>query len=134
VQAVMRQLKAHSPGLGPALAMWLGFAPGFWLMQRRFCAFGAEAGEGGRYANLSNFGVLAPSRLDFGAASVIDAYAVGPAQYAPGFLLVASSFRDTLTLSTGFCADAVDPATVEQVLERLIAELTPAVRNSAVGE
>ena len=56
------------------------------------------ATRGSRFINYTNFGVLDETRLIFGQVPIIQAYGVGPIQFAPGVLIALSTFRDTLHL------------------------------------
>ncbi|NLD47148.1 MAG: condensation protein [Clostridiaceae bacterium] len=51
---------------------------------------------------LSNVGNLSEGLLKFGEVTAVDAYMVPHTVHAPGFLLLANTYNDTLTLSTAF--------------------------------
>lgn len=62
-------------------------------------------------------GVLSPERLRFSDTEASDAYFVSPLQWAPGFLMGASTFRDNLTLTVGFADARLNAPVVERFLD-----------------
>jgi NRPS condensation-like uncharacterized protein len=100
----MNVFKAHAPGLGATLYLQLGARiMGFGRLERliqREMAKGVEAGKSHPF--LSNLGVLDEKRLRF-EVDIADAYLVGPALYPPAFMLSASSFREQMIFTCGFC-------------------------------
>jgi len=48
----------------------------------------------------------------------------GPAAYGASLVPTISTYRDTLTVSMGFCDADIDPDVIEQVLRHMDEELT----------
>lgn len=72
----------------------------------------------------TNFGVLDPARLDPGGdARLEDAWVAPPFTYPPAFSIGVSQFAGVLTLSSGFCAAAIEPAAVDGLLRTIVEEL-----------
>lgn len=92
--------------------------------RRAGLADGAAGGSVGPL--LANMGVIDADRLRFGDVPVEDAYMTAPIAFAPQLYLGASSFRDRLTLSVGFCEEGLSRAKVERILGSLQRELSQA--------
>ncbi len=65
-----------------------------------------ESAEMGKKYNvtfplLSNFGVL--SDYHFGELQMANGFISSPIMYQPGFMLGATTFKDEMTLSVGYC-------------------------------
>jgi NRPS condensation-like uncharacterized protein len=82
-----------------------------------------DAGKGS--PTMTNLGVLAEERLDYGVP-LRDAFLTGPVTTSYGCLLTVSTFRDELSLSSGFLDGVIDPPLVAQLLARTVAELDAA--------
>lgn len=123
----MRSIKQRDPGAGSSLWLKLLFAIGFTsarkLLQK---AFNASRQSGRANPLLTNFGVLDRDVLAFGTTEIRHAALTAPNLLAPGLVIGASSFRNTLTLSAGFDANIADPRLVGNVLDRMINELQAA--------
>jgi NRPS condensation-like uncharacterized protein len=123
----MRRIKQRDPGAGSS--MWLrllfaiGFTPARKLLHK---AFNASRQSGMANPLLTNFGVLDRDVLAFGATEIRHAALTAPNLLAPGLVIGASSFRNTLTLSAGFDANIADPLLVGNVLDRMINDLQAA--------
>jgi NRPS condensation-like uncharacterized protein len=63
----------------------------------------------------TNMGSLSPQSLSFAGTAVTDAYLTAPVAYPPYFTLGITSFRESLTLSIGFCLAGVCGEDVEQI-------------------
>jgi len=70
----------------------------------------------------SNAGVLNSEHFDFGI-EITDAYLVPPVAFPPGFFISFTSFRNTLTMGTGFCESALNRANVESMFDYCESEL-----------
>lgn len=73
----------------------------------------------------TNVGVLDEARLAFGDDAPVDARLGGPAAFGASFVPTISTYRDTLTVSMGYCEEDMDPATIEGVLRAMEEELSP---------
>ncbi len=72
---------------------------------------------------LSNFGFISKSLINFGESSVIDAYIIPPAVRAPGILLVASTYNDTLSVGVGFYETSITKPTMDYLLNKIKEQL-----------
>ena len=71
----------------------------------------------------TNIGILDEDRLAFGEATPSSASISGPAAFGASFVPTISTYRDTLTVSIGFCEDDQDSDAVERVLRLMDREL-----------
>jgi NRPS condensation-like uncharacterized protein len=92
VTACMDAFKRDSPGLPAMILMVIGAMQGGRMMLDRYRL---AASRGSRFINLTNFGILDGVRCDFGVP-LVQAYGIGPIQYAPGILIALTTHRDTL--------------------------------------
>ena len=125
VSAETRRKKAGSIGLGDpaAIAVWaktFPFAIAGWLAHQ-LCKTLPRTTP---HPPLTNMGPIDASRLDFGELEFDWAYTAVPILFPPlvGFGL--SGFKETLTLTAGFCASGIEEAQVREFLESMVAELT----------
>lgn len=114
----MGEKKRLRAPLGAAIRLEEMFAGGFsrvraLLEERRMASL---SGNYPRNPFFSNAGVIPGECADFGDIAARHAYLLPPVEYPPGFSVAASTYRDTLTLASGFCADGVAAAMVERVL------------------
>jgi len=73
----------------------------------------------------TNFGGLDAARLRADRGVVLtDAFVASPVIYPPAFTVAVSEFAGALTLSSGFCAAAVEPSAVDEML-RAVADGLP---------
>lgn len=71
----------------------------------------------------SNVGLMSDRRFQLGSAAAVDCYMVGPATYAPGFMLLASTYENTLTLSANFFQSSIQKQTIEKLVSTMLADL-----------
>jgi NRPS condensation-like uncharacterized protein len=71
----------------------------------------------------TNIGVLDESRLRFGSAVPISARLSGPAAFGASFVPTISTYRDSVTVSMGYCAEDMDVAVIDAVLSGMDQEL-----------
>jgi len=123
----MQRAKERRAGTGSSFWLELLFAINLKgagrILQR---AFDASRSSGRANPLLTNFGMIDESRLTFGSLKPQHACITAPNLLAPGLVVGASSFRDRLTLSTGFDANTADPQWVGRVLDRMISSLESA--------
>jgi len=123
----MRRIKMCTPGAGSSLWLKFLFALGFerarLLLHR---AFNSSRRNGLANPLLTNFGTLDGHIPRFGTAAVRHAGIIAPSLLAPGLVIGASAFQNTLTLSTGFDANITDPLLIGNVLDRMINDLESA--------
>ena len=81
------------------------------------------AGSGKSSPIFTNIGVIDEQRLSFGSDVPVDARMSGPAGFGASFVATVSTYRDTLTVSMGFCESDTDPSAVEGVLHAIDEEL-----------
>ncbi len=78
--------------------------------------------------HLSNGGKLAP--LIFGDKTAAKEYLIGPAMFAPEFMLMASGYQDTITLAVSFYQSDLPEDFVARLLDQIIQELDQWTRSS----
>lgn len=93
--ARMTDFKRNSPGLSALILMRLGAMSGGKRMKARYQI---AASHQSRFVCLSNFGVIDPARCNFGT-QLVQAYGVGPIQYAPGILIAVSTCANSMHLT-----------------------------------
>jgi NRPS condensation-like uncharacterized protein len=121
VHSVMATHKRDRTGLGVALRQQEDFAEGFSAVRNRLREleeFGTRKEEK-MSPFFSNTGILSPEHLDFGGPGVRDACILPPVEYPPGFGLAVSTFSGRITLSAGFCSDALPGSRAEAILARM---------------
>jgi NRPS condensation-like uncharacterized protein len=120
----MRRLKTDTLGLSTGPTLWaLNRATPLALQRRLYDKVMAWFGQRNAFApSLTNMGPIDPTRLDFGAP-VRRAYLIVPLIFPPVFGAGASGFRDSLTLTSGFCAAGVDPAMMNELFDAWVTEL-----------
>jgi NRPS condensation-like uncharacterized protein len=122
--SAMRRVKARAPGTGSSLwTNWLlahSFQRGRQLLLK---SFNASRLNGRANPMLTNAGTLDNWALPFGTTAIRHLYMVTPNLLAPGLIVGAISFRNTLTLSAGVDANIADPEWVGNVLDRMISDL-----------
>jgi NRPS condensation-like uncharacterized protein len=121
----MNARKADYFGLGDlaqgmAVFKCLPFGLACALFQR---AWGQMITAGILPPDFTNMGAIDPGQLDFGAPGVTDARLTAGRTFPPFFGMGVSGFRESLTLSVGFCQTAVQRALVERFFDRIIREL-----------
>lgn len=72
---------------------------------------------------LTNMGVISDTLINFGNATVIDAYLIAPIVSVPGLLVVASTYNGRLTLAIGFYKNTVLCEDIERLLSNIKYEL-----------
>lgn len=72
---------------------------------------------------LTNLGVISPYPLFFGETVAEDAYRVTPAFHVPAFMLGASTYRETLTLTACYYEPAIQKENVYCLLNLIVGEL-----------
>jgi NRPS condensation-like uncharacterized protein len=75
------------------------------------------------FPGLSNLGYISRSVIRFGKNVVTDAYIIPPVIRAPGFLLLASSYNDILTLSIGHFKASISQRDMQILLNKIENEL-----------
>jgi NRPS condensation-like uncharacterized protein len=121
----MNVMRAGFPGLGDLsmAAIALKWFP-FFLARKQFRFVLRQLIRSGNIPPiLTNWGPIEPDRADFGDITVAHAFGAPPAVFPPFFSLTVTSFRETLTLCTGFLENAIERGKVEDLLDRLENEL-----------
>lgn len=127
VREEMSDLKAGTPGIGPAMVVAAFTSLGLCVTRAvysRMVAGEIRSGKCNPY--LSNLGVLEPGRLELAGVAVADAYLVSPLMYAPGFLIGVSTFNDTMTVTVGYSDARSNAPAVERFLDLLMGEIAVA--------
>jgi len=93
VKTRMDELKVEQPGLGALILLAVGAVRGGRMIRSRYQQ---AASRGLSFINFTNFSVIDESLCDFGSVPLIQAYGIGPIQYAPGILIALSTYRNTL--------------------------------------
>jgi len=125
VSAIMKRSKDNKMGLSRA-ATFLEF-----LAQTEFSnvvKMMREARErsvksGKMSPILSNFGMMSPTTILFDNLEVTDAYIVTTAEYAPGLMLGASTYRDWMTFCIAFFASNIATSWVDALLDTVVSDL-----------
>jgi NRPS condensation-like uncharacterized protein len=124
VQHTMDRLKVENPGIGTMAITTPLVKTSLPLLERSVKEMRVRSLKTGKSIGImSNFGIINPARLNFGEVKVEDAYALGPVAFPPGLMLSVISFRETLTVSCGFCEDATPREFIKGLLDRLDQEL-----------
>ncbi|MDH7509944.1 MAG: hypothetical protein QHH04_02740 [Methanolinea sp.] len=115
----MEEKKRHRAGLGAAIRLHERFERGLSSVRGSLEDLAGASRTQGYPKNpfFSNTGIIPPDCTDFGDARAVSAFLVPPVDYPPGFSVAASTFGETLTLTSGFCSDSVPAAVVERVLQ-----------------
>lgn len=82
-----------------------------------------ELSQGRAHPFFANLGVVDPSIFDFGDAAASDLGLFGPLTYPPNFLITTYTFRETLSITSGYCSSAVDPRLVDRFFDTFMSEL-----------
>jgi NRPS condensation-like uncharacterized protein len=77
---------------------------------------------------LSNLGFISKPLIKFGESTVTEAYVLPPVVRAPGFLLLACTYNDVLTLTAGYYKDSIRRKNVERLLNKIKDELITGCR------
>jgi len=80
-------------------------------------------GGGLCYPGLSNLGLISDSIIRFGKTAVTDAYIIGPAVRMPGFLLLAGTYNNRMSLGAAYYLNSVSSEDVEKLLDKIRKEL-----------
>ncbi len=118
----MARWKSRRPGLTGAILMELAMAGGYRRAQAHFNQILPSNNKVSPLL-LSNLGILDAARLCFGSAVVTDAFALTPVMLGHGMLLGVSTYRDTLTLSLGYCRGLLAKETIDGLLDKIMDEL-----------
>lgn len=119
-----KEIKCNYPGIDMALYFESLGHLNFKEAENRFLQQGKENTKFG-FCNpwLSNVGVLAEETIRLGSAEVEDYYMIGCACYSPGFMMIASTYVDTLTLSVNFFQSTLAKSTVERIMNLMVADI-----------
>jgi len=98
----------------------MGYTP-MRLMMGAISAMSAKSGKTSPV--FTNIGILHEDRLDFGGLVPVSARLSGPAAFGASLVPTISTYRETLTVSMGFCDADIDPDVIEQVLHHMAEEL-----------
>lgn len=71
----------------------------------------------------SNLGVISENRMAFGLAQITECYAVGQALYAPGFIVLVSTYAGCVTISVNFYQSTTPRSIMENFLSTMVQEL-----------
>jgi NRPS condensation-like uncharacterized protein len=98
----------------------IGYKP----MMAMMAVIGRMSAKSGKTSPVfTNIGIMDESKLAFGGSAPVSASLSGPAAFGASFVPTISTYRDTLTVSMGFCAEDLDAESVEQVLRFMEEEL-----------
>lgn len=126
----MVERKRRLTGIGAAIRIQEMFGEGFHSV-RHYLEDLARASRLDGYPRnpfFSNTGIIPPECTDFSGIKARCAFLVPPIDYPPGFSVAASTFRETITLVSGFCGDCLPKAVVGRVLSRMEEILRDLVR------
>lgn len=119
-----QKVKNDFPGIDMALFFETLEQASFREADCQFQQFAVESTKD-QFCNpwLSNVGILAEEKVYLGLAEVEDYYMVGSACYSPGFMLIASTYDDTLTLSANFFDSTLKKNTVKQIIDLMAGDI-----------
>ncbi len=125
IAAVMHRLKAGNIGLASALEIESLETGGLAAVRERIAAMQETYRTTGCKTPLfANIGIIPEEPVDFGPdCPVGNAFLAGMVGYPPGIVFAASTFRDSITLSMGYCTEAVPPEIAEGFLESVARNL-----------
>jgi NRPS condensation-like uncharacterized protein len=107
-----------SYGAGPALnadkMTALGYAATKFLLT---AAIKGSGSSGETYPWFTNFGIIDEERLRFDDVAPVSGSVFGPANFGACIVPTISTYRDTLTICMGFCAEDIDASVIEGVLQ-----------------
>jgi NRPS condensation-like uncharacterized protein len=130
VRAAMQAAKSSHAGISSALLWELLLLPGFAVTESVLNRVLARVrASGATSLFFSNVGVMDAAQVDFGDVQVADAFGLGIVPFPPALTLVASTFRDTLTLTIGYCRTAFESQMIERFLDLFVGELPHAERS-----
>jgi NRPS condensation-like uncharacterized protein len=115
----MDNKKRNRLELGEMLLLELALLPGTFFLRRlkEFTNFKIA------HPALSNLGLIDSELVDFGTVPVKDLQMIGPTLFPPNVGLGVNTFRQTMTLSLGYCDSAIDARTVNHLLRLFLDEL-----------
>ncbi len=121
VAKLMGTVKQNYPGVDSAAGLEYLSSQGFAAVEK-YMASSAEMGRKYHvtFPLLSNFGAL--SMEAFGGLPIRKAYITTPICSPPGFLLGATTYKDNLTLSIGYCGKE-NTSQIKKFLDSYVAEL-----------
>jgi NRPS condensation-like uncharacterized protein len=124
VRDATAKARAGHPWLGGALFLELAnHLPTAWQLRLAQSVFARERSSGKARPFFANLGAIDPCGFDFGDVTVADLEIFGPLTFPPNLLITTYTFRDTLSITSGYCDSAVDPQLVDRFLDRFLAEL-----------
>jgi NRPS condensation-like uncharacterized protein len=71
----------------------------------------------------SNLGVISETPMAFGLAQITECYTVGQALFAPGFIMLVSTYAGSLTIAVNFYQSTTPRSVVEKLLYTMVQEL-----------
>lgn len=120
----MNEIKNDNPGLHSAASIEMLSGMDFDMIAASLKGAWDEAVRTEKSTiNLSNFGVISSEPFYFGEIAVEDAFMVTPVFKAPSFMLGASTYKNMITFTVGFCEPEVREEDVNLFLLNLKKEL-----------
>jgi NRPS condensation-like uncharacterized protein len=111
-------------GAGPALNAEKLTALGYGMTKLLLTgAMRASGNSGDTYPWFTNIGVIDEARLLFDGQAPVSGSMFGPANHGAAIVPTISTYRDTLTICMGFCAEDIEPEVIEAVLRAADDEL-----------
>jgi NRPS condensation-like uncharacterized protein len=126
VAATMRHHKAGTPGLASALDIESLAKNGYAEVRERVRMMKESCiMTGNENPFLANTGIIPDGMLEFSPdLPVLNAFIAGFVVYPPGIAVGVSTFRDMLTLSTGYCISSIPEETMERFLDAFVGKLS----------
>jgi NRPS condensation-like uncharacterized protein len=125
VRDVMNNLKSDYIGLGvfPLLTLTNKLLPLAWA-KNIFEIISAKALEQGKVApSFTNMGRIDDVKLDFGNIEIKEAFLLPPIVKPPYWAAGLSGYKNTLTLSSGFCSSGIEINRVERMFDHVFKEI-----------
>lgn len=71
----------------------------------------------------SNLGVISDTQMSFGSTQISGCYTVGQALYAPGLIMLASTYQNSLTIAVNFYQATTPGSEVKKLIDTMMQEL-----------
>lgn len=119
-----KKAKGGLPGVHEALKLDKTLERSFLEFQEQIASERLKAmGQGTCPPLFSNTGFFSSEVICFGETAIKNAYLLPPPLFAPGFLLLTSTYDDILTISAGYYQPAVPRETMDILMSGMLQEL-----------
>ena len=124
VRNEMKLRKKLFPGIGPAAFLQTIFRRNFTkIIEITKNRFDNDLKKGVTHPVFTNVGLVKTDNFDYGEIKPIDGYLMTPIVHAPGFIMGAMTFNETMSLCLGFYEDSYDKKLIEEFIDSIDKEL-----------